>query len=208
MINYLPAPTVTFHMQFKVLGSTHNRFSSITDTSCKATPWAKAWVVSTYDDVIKRKHFPPFVRGIHRSPGNSRHKGQWRGALMFPLICAWINGWVNNSEAGYLRRHRAHYDVIVMNIVRSVAQIICKRICFLNHGCSEAWLIFLSFIPINYFPKIGLTLLPISFVARWYQVITQSSQRCMDTLTNAYTLIRGKSEMKFWKRMIAEKMLR
>ena len=29
-------------------------------------------------------------------------------------ICAWINGWVNNREAGDLRRHRAHYDVIVM----------------------------------------------------------------------------------------------
>ena len=27
----------------------------------------------------------------------------------------WINGWVNNREAGDLRRHRAHYDVIVMN---------------------------------------------------------------------------------------------
>ena len=26
----------------------------------------------------------------------------------------WINGWVNNPEAGDLRRHRAHYDVIVM----------------------------------------------------------------------------------------------
>ena len=42
------------------------------------------------------------------------HKGQWRGALMFSLICAWIKGWVNNSEAGDLRRHRTHYDVIVM----------------------------------------------------------------------------------------------
>ena len=41
------------------------------------------------------------------------HKGQRRGALMFSLICAWINGWVNNREAGDLRRHRAHYDVIV-----------------------------------------------------------------------------------------------
>ena len=38
-------------------------------------------------------------------------KGQWRGALMFSLICAWINGWVNNREAGDLIRHRAHYDV-------------------------------------------------------------------------------------------------
>ena len=33
---------------------------------------------------------------------------------MFSLICAWINGWVNNRKAGDLRRHRAHYDVIVM----------------------------------------------------------------------------------------------
>ena len=60
-----------------------------------------------YDDVIKWKHFPrywPFVRGIHWSPVNSLHKGQWRGALMFSLICAWINGWVNNREAGDLRR--------------------------------------------------------------------------------------------------------
>ena len=76
-----------------------------------------------HDDVIKWKHFPrnwPFVRGIHRSPVNSPHKGQWRGALMFALICVWINGWVNNREAGDLRRHRAHYDVIVMVTVNKV----------------------------------------------------------------------------------------
>ena len=30
------------------------------------------------------------------------------------LICAWINGWVNNREAGDLRRHRALYDVTVI----------------------------------------------------------------------------------------------
>ena len=56
----------------------------------------------------------PFVRGIHRSPVDSPHKGQWRGALMFSLICAWTNGWASNKDAGYLRRHRAHYDVPVM----------------------------------------------------------------------------------------------
>ena len=52
-------------------------------------------------------HFPrywPFVRAIHRSPLSSPHKGQWRGALMFSLICVWINGWVNNRKAGDLRR--------------------------------------------------------------------------------------------------------
>ena len=43
-----------------------------------------------------------------------RTKGQWRGALMFSLIRACINGWVNNGEAGDLRRNRAHYDVSVM----------------------------------------------------------------------------------------------
>ena len=70
-----------------------------------------------HDDVIQWKHFPrywPFVRGIHRSPVKSPHKGQWRGALKFSLICVWINGWVNNRKAGDLRCHRAHYDVIVM----------------------------------------------------------------------------------------------
>ena len=70
-----------------------------------------------HDDVSKWKHFPrywPFVRGIHRSPVNSPHKGQWRWALMFSFICAWINGWVNNREAGDLRLHRAHDGVIVM----------------------------------------------------------------------------------------------
>ena len=54
--------------------------------------------------------------GIHRyrSPVNSPHKGQWCGALVFYLICVWLNGWENNRKAGDLRRYRAHYDVIVM----------------------------------------------------------------------------------------------
>ena len=30
--------------------------------------------------------------GNSPSPVNSPHKGQWRGALIFSLICAWING--------------------------------------------------------------------------------------------------------------------
>ena len=72
-----------------------------------------------YDDIIKWKHFPrywPFVRGIHRSPVKSPHKGQPHGALMFSLICAWINGSVNPGEAGDLRRRYTHYDGIVMKM--------------------------------------------------------------------------------------------
>ena len=71
-----------------------------------------------HDDIIKWKHFPrywPFVQGIHWSPVNSPHKGQWCRALMFSLICTWINGWVNNGEAGDLRCHHAHYDITLMN---------------------------------------------------------------------------------------------
>ena len=63
-----------------------------------------------HDDIILWKHFPR-----HLSPVNSPLKGQWRGALMSSMICVWINGWVNNHEAGDLRRHRAHYDVLAMN---------------------------------------------------------------------------------------------
>ena len=77
----------------------------------------KPIILSGHDDVIKWKHFPrnwPFVREIHRSPVNFPHKGQWRGALMFSLIYARINDWVNNREAGDLRRQHGHYDVIVM----------------------------------------------------------------------------------------------
>ena len=71
----------------------------------------------SHEDVIKWKHFlhyRPFVRGIHRSPVNSPHKGQWRGGLTFSLICTWRNDWVNNRDAGDLRRYRAHYDVTIM----------------------------------------------------------------------------------------------
>ena len=53
--------------------------------TCEKKHCVKGWAYN-HDDVIERKHFPyhwPFVRGIHRSPVNSHHKGQWRGALMF-----------------------------------------------------------------------------------------------------------------------------
>ena len=86
-----------------------------------------------HDDVIKWKHFPrhwPLVRGIQRSSVNSPHKGQWRGALIFSLICAGINGWVNNGEADNFRCHRAKYDVIVM---------------FTKSSCAHNWILWVFF---------------------------------------------------------------
>ena len=65
-----------------------------------------------------------------RSPVNSPHKGQWHGALMFSLICVWLNGWVNNREAGDLRRCRAHYDVTVMQSMCTWSR--SERLCHLG----------------------------------------------------------------------------
>ena len=61
-----------------------------------------------------RPFWMSLVRKSVTESSNSPHKGQWRGALMFSLICAWTNGWVNNRDAGDSRRCRAHYDVTVM----------------------------------------------------------------------------------------------
>ena len=72
----------------------------------------KVWSYSMMTSSNGRKTFRVtgrLIRGIHWSPVNSPYKGQWRGALMFPLIGAWTNGWLNNRDAGDLRRHRAHY---------------------------------------------------------------------------------------------------
>ena len=103
------------------------RMCSVPDHSFRCGAWiqsyfllsfqALAWYSGSHDDVIKWKHFPqyrPFARGFHRSPVNSPHKGQWRGALMFSLVLRLTNGWVNITEAGDLRRYRAHCDVNVM----------------------------------------------------------------------------------------------
>ena len=64
---------------------------------------------------------------------NSPVTGQWRVALMFSLICAWINDWVNSREPGDLRRHYAHYDVIVMfdNIITCILRY-CSGACVNN----------------------------------------------------------------------------
>ena len=98
------SPILTQIVRFRTIG--RSQLSNPSDLPC----------LFCDDDVTKWKHFPrywPFVRGIHRSPVNSPHNGQWRRALMFSLICARINGWVSIRESGDLRRYRAHYDVIV-----------------------------------------------------------------------------------------------
>ena len=71
----------------------------------------------THDDVIKWKHFPrywTFVPGIHRSRWIPRTKASDAELWCFLWSAPKKSGWVNIRGAGDLRRHRAHYDVIVM----------------------------------------------------------------------------------------------
>ena len=93
-------------------------------------------MLTTHDDVIKWEQFPPhwpFERGIHWWPVKSPHKGHWRCAVMFSLICAWTNGWVNNQVIVDLRRHGANYDVIVMRWQPLCAWVAVKALAIHIH---------------------------------------------------------------------------
>ena len=86
-----------------------------------APPW---WCHET-------KHFPcywPFVRGIHRSPVNSPHKGQCCGPLMLSLICtlnkqSW--GWWFETPSRSLWRH---YNAIVSETMTLAVIILFKPV--------------------------------------------------------------------------------
>ena len=135
-----------------------------------------------HDDVIKWKHFPrnwPFVRGIHRSRWIPRTKGQWRGALMFSLIWAWINGWVNNREAGDSRRHRGHYDVNVMWFHGAVRDVL------VFYGCRD-WLVY----PCNHYyrpcnPCLRLTLRGTRFSKMDYDTVLRYQRAHQDRFWEA-----------------------
>ena len=63
------------------------------------------------------KYFPrywPFLRGIHRSPVHSPHKGRVTGSFGVCLDVHWTSGWANSRYFGDLRRHGAHCDITVM----------------------------------------------------------------------------------------------
>ena len=102
-------------------------------------------ITTENDDIIKWKHFPrylPFVWEIQQSPVNSPDKGRWRRALMFPLICTWTNSGVNTRYAADLKRHRAHYEVNVMNHLSSALLTLCEQ----NPPCHDV-ILFLNIFP-------------------------------------------------------------
>ena len=75
-----------------------------------------------------------------KGPVNSPHKDQWRRALMFSLICAWISGRVTTREGRDLRRRRAHYDVIVTHWLVRPRYVLYGRL--LNTLRPKKWLAF------------------------------------------------------------------
>ena len=82
-------------------------------------PFIFKWVAG-HDDVIQWKHFPrywPFVRGIHRSPVDCPHKAS--GAELWCFFDLHLNKRL--SKQSDLRRHDAHYDVTVMDLIIWVA---------------------------------------------------------------------------------------
>ena len=126
MIWYGRYAIITFG-QVRLGGSVRNYFSVRTifhsTGCCKLPRWESSNVVCHAVRSITwwRHQMETFsallalCAGNSPVPVNSPHKGQWRGALMFSFIYVWINDWVNNCEAGDLRRQRGHYDVNVMN---------------------------------------------------------------------------------------------
>ena len=117
--------------------STFLRTGYVTRNSCRDP----ATSCGIHDDVIKWKHFPrywPFVRGIHRSPVNSPHKGQWRRALMFTLICC-LNkrlckqpwGWWFETLLCPLWRHSNECwwkDILVVRCLSGIGLTRCELI--------------------------------------------------------------------------------
>ena len=102
---------------------------------CYITSLSMEYLVIDFDTVFQNddRALETFSALLALCAGNSPitsefpHKGQWRGALMFSLICPWINGWINNREAGDLRHHRAHNGITVMNVL------------FACHNCAPLW---------------------------------------------------------------------
>ena len=105
------------HLKLLSVIGNRDRFTMRWDDRWKTNPG----YIYTWGFTWWRHQMETFSALLAICAGNSPVTGkfpalcQWGGALMFSLICAWMNGWANNREDGDLRCHRTHYDVIVMS---------------------------------------------------------------------------------------------
>ena len=122
--------------------------------------------------------------------GEFPHKGQWRGALMFTLICAWINGWLDNREAGDLTRHRAHYDVIIMiSTTNNSCREYTRNISILNLNV-ELMRVTMTSWHVNTFRITGLVRWEWPFVTSWSpsQMISNVGSLCFFPVKPEHTV--------------------
>ena len=93
--------------------------------------------IGAHDDIIKRKHFLHywhyFVQEIPCWAVNSPHKGQWRVALMFSLICAWTNGCANNQDTNDLQHHCVYYATVI-NLLQNTQNMTSAVIGYWNQS--------------------------------------------------------------------------
>ena len=131
-------------------------------------------------------------------PMNSPHKGQWRGALMFSLICVWINGWVNNRKAGDLRRYRAHYDATVIGVMFYAAilsWVLIKADCMLYAVTMVLWYHHGSVSPTVFWSLVTYSPIPVTPNNKIIR-ICNSHSREQNRSSNLYvSLLKAK---KFW----------
>ena len=90
-------------------------------TSNSTLMWDNAFPRASEKKALWRHQMKTFsallaLHSIHRSSVNSPHQGQWHGAMIFSLVCAWTNGCAKNRDPGDLRCHCAHYHVTEMLI--------------------------------------------------------------------------------------------
>ena len=111
--------------------------------------------------------------GVHRWPVDIPHKSQWRGALLFSLICTWTNCWVNTRDASDLRRHWAHYDVTVMNSLNADPVYIWDA--YLVNNVPEDDLALISNIAIFSTKSLFLSVILNNFC--WPDDVTENSRR-------------------------------
>ena len=115
-IVYSNTHAYAMHKYISYINTVHPALKS----TMKSSSWLHLYELAWYNISWWRHQMEPFsallalCAGNSPVPANSPHNGQWRGALMFPLIRAGINYWVNNPEAGDLTLHRSHYDVTLM----------------------------------------------------------------------------------------------
>ena len=106
------------HTDFRWLNFKQNLVMNGWDISSETALWVHSSEVKwAHDDVIKWKHFPrywPFVWGIHRSPVNSPHKGQWCGALMFFFNLCLNKRLIKQLWVWWFETPSDYYDVTVI----------------------------------------------------------------------------------------------